>query len=365
MQTTIKVLMVGGAVRDKLLGIPCKDVDYLVTGATPEQMVALGYEQVGADFPVFLHPKTKDEYALARIERKTGVGYHGFAVEFDPSVTVEDDLSRRDLTINAMAMDPDTGEIIDPFGGQRDLEARVLRHVSPAFAEDPLRVVRLARFAARYFGFTVTHSTMRLSREMVEAGDLNHLPNERFWVEMEKALGEIMSGHFFYVLDMVGAFEGVTFFRDLLEFDLEELTKACFAVKGERSSADRLMFFAALAAKPDAPTILTAPSRTQKLHTNINRFRNTKVKDADTVYTVLFASRVWSQSPDFDDLVAAVEMEQAMHREVFVTANELRDIAALTRSVTAAQFPGVEGKALGQAISDARRQAVADALDAK
>ena len=165
----MKIYLVGGAVRDELLGLPVTERDWVVVGATPEQMIAQGYRPVGKDFPVFLHPQTAEEYALARTERKTGPGYHGFSTRFSPDVTLAEDLSRRDLTVNAIAKDPDTGELIDPHGGARDIEARVLRHVSPAFIEDPLRVLRVARFAAR-FAFVIAPETLELMRQLVANG---------------------------------------------------------------------------------------------------------------------------------------------------------------------------------------------------
>ena len=188
---TVDIYLVGGAVRDKLLGLEVADRDHVVVGAAPEALRALGYKPVGKDFPVFLHPETAEEYALARTERKTGRGYHGFAFQADPSVTLEQDLERRDLTINAMAEAPD-GTIVDPFGGRADLEARVLRHVSPAFAEDPVRVLRVARFAARYapLGFTIADETIALMRRMVEDGEVDHLVSERVWAETRRALAE-------------------------------------------------------------------------------------------------------------------------------------------------------------------------------
>jgi len=167
----MKCYMVGGAVRDELLGAPVNDRDWVVVGATPQQMVEQGFVPVGKDFPVFLHPQTREEYALARTERKTAPGYHGFAFHTDPAVTLEEDLARRDLTINAMARGTD-GELVDPFGGHRDLVAKVLRHVSPAFAEDPVRILRLARFAARFGDFRVAPETEALMRQMVEAGEV-------------------------------------------------------------------------------------------------------------------------------------------------------------------------------------------------
>ncbi|HEY4292383.1 multifunctional CCA addition/repair protein [Luteibacter sp.] len=200
------IYLVGGAVRDTLLGRPVIDRDWVVVGATPEDMLAAGYRPVGKDFPVFLHGQTKEEYALARTERKTGRGYHGFAFHADPSVTVEQDLERRDLTINAIAQHED-GTLVDPFGGVRDIETRTLRHVSDAFAEDPVRLLRVARFAARYapLGFSVADETMALMRRMVEDGEVDHLVPERVWAETRKALSEPMPSAFLRVLRESGA----------------------------------------------------------------------------------------------------------------------------------------------------------------
>jgi len=200
------VYLVGGAVRDRLLGLPVRERDWVVVGATPQEMLALGYTPVGKDFPVFLHPRTKEEYALARTERKTGPGYTGFAVTADPGVTLKEDLLRRDLTINAMAETPD-GELIDPYGGKDDLDNGILRHVSPAFAEDPVRILRIARFAARFSrrGFHVAHSTNKLLRSMVASGEVDQLVPERVWAELVKALAEPVPVRFFEVLHGCGA----------------------------------------------------------------------------------------------------------------------------------------------------------------
>ncbi len=200
------IYLVGGAVRDKRLGLPVVDRDYVVVGATPDEMIAQGFRAVGADFPVFLHPTTKEEYALARTERKSGRGYKGFTVHTALDVTLEDDLRRRDLTINAMAETLD-GRLIDPFDGARDLEQRRLRHVSPAFAEDPVRILRVARFAARFAsrGFQVVDETMALMRGMVEAGEADHLVPERVWAELVRALAEETPSRFFEVLRACGA----------------------------------------------------------------------------------------------------------------------------------------------------------------
>lgn len=202
----MQVYKVGGAVRDRLLGLPVTDIDRVVVGATTEEMLARGYRPVGADFPVFLHPKTGEEYALARTERKSGRGYGGFTFYASPEVTLEEDLIRRDLTINAMAED-DQLNLTDPYHGQRDLEARILRHVSPAFAEDPLRVLRVARFAARYagLGFTVADETMDLMRQLSESGELQALTAERSWKEISRALMEDHPQVFIQVLRDCGA----------------------------------------------------------------------------------------------------------------------------------------------------------------
>ncbi len=198
--------MVGGAVRDKLLGLPIKDRDWVVVGATPEEMLAQGYTQVGQDFPVFLHPETKEEYALARTERKTAVGYKGFEVHASPDVTLAQDLERRDLTINAMALTLD-GELVDPLNGSRDLQQKLLRHVSPAFVEDPVRVLRVARFATRLvpLGFTIADETQALLRQIVEAGEVDALVPERVWAEIERALNESLPSIFFTTLRDCGA----------------------------------------------------------------------------------------------------------------------------------------------------------------
>jgi tRNA nucleotidyltransferase (CCA-adding enzyme) len=202
----MQIYKVGGAVRDRLLGRPVTEVDWVVVGASAEQMGELGYRPVGADFPVFLHPHTGEEYALARTERKSGRGYGGFTFHASPDVTLEDDLIRRDLTINAIAED-EHGQLYDPYGGQRDLAARLLRHVSPAFAEDPLRVLRVARFAARYapLGFTVAPETLALMRQLSESGELRALTPERSWKEISRALLEPRPDVFIQVLRDCGA----------------------------------------------------------------------------------------------------------------------------------------------------------------
>ena len=206
----MEIYLVGGAVRDKLLGFPVIEKDWVVIGETPESMVKEGFRPVGKDFPVFLHPQSHDEYALARTERKTAPGYKGFAVHASPDVSLEQDLIRRDLTINAMAMTPQ-GQLIDPYGGQQDLEKRIFRHISPAFAEDPVRILRVARFSARYghLGFTLAEETRQLMQSMVVAGEVDYLVPERVWAELFKALKEQTPSAFFYTLKDCTALEKI------------------------------------------------------------------------------------------------------------------------------------------------------------
>ena len=197
----MKAFLVGGAVRDELLGLPVRERDWVVVGSSTEEMLRLGYRQVGKDFPVFLHPETGEEYALARTEKSTGPGYHGFAFDVSTNVTLEDDLARRDLTINSIARRED-GELVDPYGGQRDIESRTLRHTSNAFAEDPLRVLRVARFAARFapLSFTIDATTKALMQEMTRKGEIDALRPERVWLETDKALAEPRPDVFFETL---------------------------------------------------------------------------------------------------------------------------------------------------------------------
>ena len=200
----LQIYRVGGSVRDELLGLPAGDRDWVVVGATPEQMLAQGFQAVGKDFPVFLHPQSHEEYALARTERKTAPGYKGFAVHFSPDVTLEDDLLRRDLTINAIARAAD-GSLVDPFHGQADIQARIFRHVSPAFREDPVRILRLARFAARFPDFTIAPGTLALMREMTAAGEVHALVAERVWQELSRGLMSQRPSRMLQVLDQAHA----------------------------------------------------------------------------------------------------------------------------------------------------------------
>lgn len=255
----MKIYLVGGAVRDQLLGQPVKDRDWLVVGASPAEMLALGYQQVGQNFPVFLHPQSKEEYALARREIKDGQGYQGFRCSFGPEVTLEEDLLRRDLTINALAQD-ETGRIHDPYGGQRDLQQRLLRHVSPAFVEDPLRVLRLCRFLARFghLGFRVAEETLLLARRLLDSGELATLTRERLWLELAKALAAPRPDLFFRCFRDIAGHRWEHFQLFGLEFNGEKFNDALArlnscpdAVPQHRlalflSASDLPKFFAAL-----------------------------------------------------------------------------------------------------------------------
>ena len=247
MADRMRIYVVGGAVRDALLGRPVTDHDHVVVGATPEQMVAQGFRPVGKDFPVFLHPQTQEEYALARTERKTAPGYHGFVFHTSPDVTLEDDLVRRDLTINAMARAAD-GSIVDPYGGRQDLRDRIFRHVSEAFAEDPVRILRLARFAARFPDFRVHESTNALMRRMVDSGEVDALVPERVWQELARGLMEERPSRMFAVLRDCGALA-----RILPELDVLWGVPQPPAHHPEVDTGVHLMLVIDYAAQQDAP----------------------------------------------------------------------------------------------------------------
>ncbi len=219
----MEIYLVGGAVRDKLLGLPVKEKDWVVVGATPEEMLAQGFKPVGKEFPVFLHPKTKEEYALARTERKVGKGYKGFTFYASPEVTLADDLQRRDLTINAMAETAD-GELIDPYGGQQDLQHKLLHHVSPAFQEDPVRILRVARFSSQFPDFSVHPDTLQFMRNMVKAGEVNALVAERVWQELSRSLSNKKPSRFFQTLTEADALP--ILFPDISDKELVILDRA-------------------------------------------------------------------------------------------------------------------------------------------
>lgn len=368
----MKTYLVGGAVRDHILGQDAHDRDYVVVGATPADMLAAGYKQVGADFPVFLHPVTGAEYALARVERKVGSGYRGFAVVAD-GVTLEEDLLRRDLTINAMAIEvnPETdelvGELVDPYGGMVDLEEQVLRHTSEAFAEDPLRVLRVARFAAKLPEFTIAPATKRLCIEMIEQGELKNLTQERVWLETYKALGSEAPARYF---DELKGFN-VAFNVPGLEFLAYTSARYTSAVLAKTASlpdelrkditlAYLLVGAAGLAAADGSLDVsfVGAPAEAifKGLPANVKRATTLLRMDwhdfrPAELYDRLVKSGALRGQWDFISSVLV------MLDPVTVGRNSL----ALSRAeaVTAASFPTLEGKELGDAIKRGRIAAVA------
>jgi tRNA nucleotidyltransferase (CCA-adding enzyme) len=396
----VKIYRVGGCVRDRLLGLPVKDIDWVVTGATVEQMLSLGYKSIGKDFPVFLHPDSKQEYALARSERKTGPGYTGFEINADPATTIEQDLLRRDLTINAMAEDED-GNIVDPYGGQLDLEGRRLRHVSAAFVEDPVRVLRVARFAARYhsLGFTVADDTRDLIREIGESGELEALVAERVWSELSRALDEADPAVFFTTLrdcgvlerlfpeidDLFGVPQNPKYHPEIdtglhvmmalqqsaalghdnetrfavLMHDLGKATTPAEVLPShyghEARGARPVKEFCKRWRVPKAHTELALI--TTELHLLAHRSRELK---ASTLLKLLTRADALRKPARFQKMLDAcradVRGRKGGENDAYPQAEFLTQLAARLRSLDIAEFQqqGLSGKAMGQAIYDAR-----------
>ena len=359
---------VGGAVRDTLLGYPHHETDWVVVGSTPEEMIAEGFTQVGRDFPVFLHPATKEEHALARTERKSGPGYHGFVVHADPSVTLEEDLERRDLTINAMAMDED-GVVTDPFGGQADLDAKILRHVSPHFIEDPLRVLRVARFAARYhhLGFTVADETLSLMAEIVAADELPHLSTERVWTETEKALGEQHPEIYWQVLTDCGALTVLT--PELaVSNGIDALSRA--APHTQRTDCRWAALLADLpeARARGASERLKAPSAHSLLATRVSGGRpkiKTALKDSTECMNLLKALDALRREEPFEGFCEALVALEQNSVDAQKAIELLQRARAAAQKVKAADFAdqGLTGPELGVAIQVAQIEAINALLD--
>lgn len=357
----METYLVGGAVRDSLLGLPVKDRDWVVVGATPEQMLAKGFRQVGADFPVFLHPKTREEYALARTERKQGQGYHGFTVYSAPDVTLEEDLLRRDLTINAMAQ-ADNGDIIDPFNGQTDLSHRQLRHVSDAFVEDPLRILRTARFAARFapIGFEVAAETLQVMTRMVADGEVTHLVPERVWQELQRALHEEAPTVFFEVLAACGALAALI--PEFLEPSRVKRALASLRCVCQQQESPTDVRFAALLSAHEPDTVadrakaLKAPNDCQDLARLAARVssRAATAQSAEAQLDVLDEADVWRRPERFERLLTVCEC--APHPLVPEMAAALRQAYAVAQQVNARDLmaQGVRGPALGEAIRNER-----------
>ena len=337
----MKIYMVGGAVRDTLLGVVPKDIDYVVVGGTELEMFKAGFQQVGAAFPVFLHPQTGDEYALARVEKKIGDGYHGFQTHIE-NVTLQEDLGRRDLTINSMAMD-DGGSLIDPYGGEHDLAQGILRHTSPAFAEPPAA------------------DTDTLAADMIARGDLNHLPNERFWVELHKVFTEKQPERFFTLLHRYGAEKHVTFFKGL--YDPSKIAQTCMyasAVGMCINEPDRVMVHTALVG--DGDTVGSADTRTQTLHMNIKSMRELMGQQitVDMIFALLKQARAWGSGSGIEDMALALMVSEKLGFSLALTGDQLLSAVKVTSAISSADFLGhfSPGKELGAAIAVSRKAAL-------
>ncbi|MCX2983363.1 multifunctional CCA tRNA nucleotidyl transferase/2'3'-cyclic phosphodiesterase/2'nucleotidase/phosphatase [Halieaceae bacterium IMCC14734] len=355
------VYLVGGAVRDSLLGQPRGDQDWVVVGATPQQMLDAGYSQIGKDFPVYLHPDTKEEYALARTERKSGHGYNGFTCYSDTDVTLEQDLSRRDLTINAIAQDS-AGNLYDPYGGQQDLQQRLLRHVSAAFVEDPLRVLRVARFAARFhhLGFTIASETQELMCTIAASGELEHLPTERIWQELERSMGEQSPHIFFTTLQDCGALQALVPQWPLEQHHLSNLQTA--AAQGS-SSSER---FACLLGNLPGDLIgsicrqLGSPKQHRELAELCGNLGPTvnAATDPEAILQLLESSDAWRREQRFEDFIGCCVI---CHGLSAVLASRLLEARKICHRIDTAQWlkEGVAGAEIGAKIRARRLQLLA------
>ncbi|MEP5766120.1 MAG: hypothetical protein ABJ308_16100 [Halieaceae bacterium] len=363
----MKIYLVGGAVRDQLLDLPVTEQDWVVVGSTREEMLELGYRQVGRDFPVYLHPDTAEEYALARTERKTASGHVGFETNSEPSVTLEQDLSRRDLTINAIARDSD-GQLIDPYGGQADLAARRLRHVSPAFVEDPLRVLRVARFAARFatLGFNVAPETLELMREIVDSGELETLASERIWGELERAFGYDSPQQFLQLLADCGALARLMPELEPRDEALKRLTSAtaCSDIAEIRFAA--LFVDMAAEAAQQLCERLNAPRRFRELALLCSRHSDSIRRAAD-----LQAAQLLRLLMQADALRRPERFEQLLQTCSAVDPATEQQVALMRRALEACQQissrqwanSDLSGQEIGERIRLEREQRLAELLD--
>lgn len=341
----MKIYLVGGAVRDQLLGRPVHDRDWVVVGGTAQELEAAGYQQVGADFPVFLHPQTREEFALARTERRTGTGHKGFATYSSSDVSLEQDLQRRDLTINAMAMD-EAGNLVDPWGGKADLEAHVLRAVSPAFAEDPLRVLRVARFAAQLPGFQVSSQTMLLMQSMAREHRLDELPAERIWQELHKVLHSSAPYQFLAVLQEAGALE--PFFIEWQRSQPVDPGRAfhgndLFAVWCEGLAPGDIKNLCSRVRVPNLTCDFVV--RVQLSKEVLTQWQRV---EAVKVLQVLERIRAFHEPRIAEDVLDFLE------RRYGVDLADVRDLIAAMRDIKASTFDNLSGLALGVAIREAR-----------
>ncbi|AOY90037.1 multifunctional CCA tRNA nucleotidyl transferase/2'3'-cyclic phosphodiesterase/2'nucleotidase/phosphatase [Marinobacter salinus] len=368
----MQTYLVGGAVRDELLGLDVKDRDWVVVGATPKEMLDRGFKQVGADFPVFLHPETREEYALARTERKHGHGYHGFSVYSAPDVTLEEDLIRRDLTINAMARD-EQGELVDPFHGQRDLVNRKLRHVSEAFTEDPLRILRTARFAARFqpMGFEVCEETMALMRAMVADGEVDHLVPERVWQEIQRALHEREPGTFFEVLRDCKALDVLA--PELVpESPFSAALAALRCIHRQQGSTEERLAALMSPLPEDACNARTKALKAPNDCQNLARLTVVFIPamkslasnqlTGESLLALLDAADLWRRPERFSALIRVLPCSLPETDRTAVTLLERAASAASGVSPKTLMEHGFKGKALGEAIHAERLKRINRAL---
>ena len=385
----MQVYLVGGAVRDTLLERPVTERDYVVVGATPAEMLAKGFTQVGKDFPVFLHPKTGEEYALARIERKSGAGYTGFVCDASSSVTLEEDLKRRDLTVNAMALDDD-GNIIDPYKGQQDIENRCLRHVSAAFSEDPLRVFRVARFATRYryLGFTIAPETLTLMQSMANSGELRALSAERVWQETKRSLLEATPDVFFTVLAESQAL--TSWFSELGEHLTEALACLTLAasplsVSSEEASHDKdtqlTLRFSALCSPLNPTQVsqlcsrLKVPNQVSDLARLLSQFKQHLLTDfsatdsvneaASALLKIFNGADAWRRPERFSLLLTAMTpLAKRSHLDWSAQTTLIQRALSAANDVNVQDIiaTGIKGPAIKQALNDAKCSAIAQAM---
>ncbi len=366
----MKVFLVGGCVRDELLGLPVQDRDWVVVDGSRDDMLKRGFEQVGADFPVFLHPRTKEEYALARTERKVGAGYLGFEVS-TTGVTLEQDLARRDLTINAMARD-DTGNLIDPFNGQKDLQDKVLRHVSDAFAEDPLRVVRLARFYARYTDFSIAAETVVMAQRVVLSGEMNHISRERYWAELLKVMkkGQGDPARFFDALQLFGVFNHVHFFNSVFGNKPTSVLVSMHAGQVARKAqelynADKALLVLIAASAKLSPDLSGTSADIALAHDGLVLYAKIDPTRADHVLMLLKKLRAMTQ--DSDALTNVVDTLRLLNSINIFIGMPVDKFMKLVRAVQAVPVgpildAGLTGKAIGDALNAARLSALQQAM---
>ncbi|MCX8670155.1 hypothetical protein J3U22_01630 [Gilliamella sp. B2865] len=361
-----KFYLVGGSVRDRLLHLPLFDRDWVVVGSTPDELLALGYQQVGKDFPVFLHPITKEEYALARTERKSGKGYTGFICDFSKDITLEQDLIRRDLTINAIAMDED-GNLVDPYHGIDDIKLKLLRHVSPAFREDPLRVLRVARFAARYYhlGFRIASETQKLMEEMVLAGEINTLTPERVWKETEKALASADPQVYFQVLKQCGAL-AILFPSLILSNTVADALKKSTLLTDDLTVRFAVLFGELTTEAEKLCSQIKAPNQYTKLAIMVQQYRlkveNVTQLTAEQIIDLFNRIDVWRNPHHLNQLIIA--SQSYAKTESFPQAKYLEKAYKLAHGVNVQNIiaEGYKGKLIQDELQKRRIEALLNGI---